>query len=240
MAFYEELSRYYDVVFPYNPTTYSFLSNRFKSTGKILDIATGTGNYAIAFAKDKFDVTAIDLDSEMIEALKKKSLNEIFKLDPKTMNMLDLNALNDDDYDGVFCIGNSLVHLQTIEDITTACEEIYKRLKVGGSLVVQIVNYDRIIEEDIRDLPLINNTDAGVKFIRKYALIDGMIHFKTRLIIKDTDIYDNSITLYPLRSKDFTKILEAIGFEDINLFGGFDGKAFDEHSFPLVVSAIKK
>ena len=240
MAFYEELSRYYDVVFPYNPTTYGFLSDRFEPTGKVLDIATGTGNYAIAFAKDQYDVTAIDLDSEMIEALKSKSSNDTFKLEAKTMNMLDLNALTEDQYDGAFCIGNSLVHLQTIEDITTACEEIYKRLKVGGSFIIQIVNYDRIIEQDIRDLPLINRSEEGVKFIRKYALIDGMIHFKTRLIIKDTDIYDNSITLYPLRSKEFTSLLEKIGFGDIELFGGFDGKAFDEHSFPLVVSAIKK
>ncbi len=239
MAFYEELSRYYDVVFPYNPTTYKFLSDRFNTNGKVLDIATGTGNYAIEFAKNNYNVTAIDLDSEMIEALKKKSANQTFKLDPKTMNMLDLNALDGDGYDGVFCIGNSLVHLQTIEDITHACEEIYKRLKTGGSMVVQIVNYDRIIEQDVRDLPLINRSDQGVKFIRKYDLVDGMIHFKTRLIIKDVDTYDNEITLYPLRSKVFTDLLKTIGFSEIELFGGFDGKAFDDNSFPLIVSAKK-
>ena len=240
MAFYEELSKYYDHVFPFNPTTYNFLKNRFKPNGKVLDVATGTGNYSIAFAKDGYDVTAIDLDDEMIRALDKKANHDQYQLKPMVMNMLHLDQLEEDGYDGVFCIGNSLVHLQRPEDILVALKEFYKHLKVGGQLAIQIVYYDRIIEQDVKDLPLINRPEVQVKFIRKYDLIDGLIHFKTRLIVgQDNETYDNVITLYPLRSNEFKRLLETAGFSKIEFFGSFDGKPFDIDAFPMIVTAKK-
>jgi len=239
MGFYEELSKHYDDVFPFKEMTYKFLEKRFSSNGRVLDIATGTGNYAVALAEGNYDVTAIDLDNEMIDALKVKSTQMDLSIQSTVMNMLDLKDLDSETFDGIFCIGNSLVHLQTIEDIKTACKEIYKKLKIGGSLVVQIVNYDRILERDVKDLPLINRPDKGVKFIRKYDYIDKMIHFKTRLIVENDQTYDNVITLYPLRSEAFVGLLEEIGFKDIELFGGFDEQAFSMDAFPLIVSAKK-
>lgn len=240
MAFYEELSKYYDHVFPYNQTTYNFLKNRFSDGKKVLDIATGTGNYSIAFAKDAYDVTAIDLDKEMIEALKGKASDSNLSLTPLVMNMLDLSQLEKDSFDGAFCIGNSLVHLQTAEDIQKALNEIYALLKKGGQLAIQIVNYDRILERNVKDLPLIHRPEVKVKFIRKYDLIDGMIHFKTRLIVgDDNETYDNVITLYPLTSIEFKAILETSGFKNIKLYGGFDGKTFDIDAFPMIITAVK-
>lgn len=240
MAFYEELSKYYDHVFPFNPTTYNFLKNRFSGGKKVLDIGTGTGNYSIAFAGDGYDVTAIDLDSEMIEALKDKTSNSDLSISPLVMNMLDLGRLKKDSFDGAFCIGNSLVHLQTAKDIQKSLNEIYALLKIGGQLAIQIVNYDRVLKRDVKDLPLINRPEVKVKFIRKYDLIDGMIHFKTRLIVGDDNkTYDNVITLYPLTSIEFKALLEESGFKNIQFYGGFDGKDFDLDAFPMIVTAQK-
>jgi SAM-dependent methyltransferase len=240
MAFYEELSKYYDHVFPFNPTTYNFLKNRFSGGKKVLDIGTGTGNYSIAFAGDGYDVTAIDLDSEMIEALKDKTSNSDLSISPLVMNMLDLGRLKKDSFDGAFCIGNSLVHLQTAKDIQKSLNEIYALLKIGGQLAIQIVNYDRVLKRDVKDLPLINRPEVQVKFIRKYDLIDGMIHFKTRLIVGDDNkTYDNVITLYPLTSIEFKALLEESGFKNIQFYGGFDGKDFDLDAFPMIVTAQK-
>jgi SAM-dependent methyltransferase len=154
--------------------------------------------------------------------------------------MLDLGRLKKDSFDGAFCIGNSLVHLQTAKDIQKSLNEIYALLKIGGQLAIQIVNYDRVLKRDVKDLPLINRPEVQVKFIRKYDLIDGMIHFKTRLIVGDDNkTYDNVITLYPLRSTEFKALLETSGFKNIQFYGGFDGKDFDLDAFPMIVTAQK-
>lgn len=239
MAFYDELSRYYDDIFPFNQTTYNFLSQRFVAHGKILDIATGTGNYALALAKDGYAVTAIDLDEKMIQALENKKGNQKLQLTANVMNMLNLSLLEQNSYDGAFCIGNSLVHLQTIDAIKKALEEIYALLKSTGQLVLQIVNYDRILRDQVQDLPLINRPELGLKFIRKYDLVDHMIHFKTRLIVGPSETYDNVITLYPLCSNELENLLHKVGFKNIKFYGAFNGHDYDKDAFPLIVTAVK-
>lgn len=239
MAFYEELSRYYDHVFPFSPMTYNFLSDRFPNKGKILDIATGTGNYAITLAENEHKVTAIDLDKEMIQKLKEKIKGRDLPLTPVVMNMLNLNSLTPNSYDGAFCIGNSLVHLQTLEAIEQSLKEVYNLLLSGGQFIIQVVNYDRILAHDIKELPLINRPDVGVKFLRRYQLLDDIIHFNTRLIVSDGQTYDNSITLYPLTSSNLKELLLSAGFRDIHFYGGFDEQKFNLDAFPLIVTAKK-
>ena len=56
-----------------------------------------------------------------------------------------------------------------------------------------------------------------------------------RIIVK----YDNVITLYPLRSNEFKRLLETAGFSEIEFFGSFDGKPFDIDAFPMIVTAKK-
>ena len=239
MGFYEELSRYYDHVFPFNHQTYNFLKSQFKNQGKLLDIATGTGSYATALAEDQYQVTAIDLDPKMIEAVKGKARANNLDIRLKVLNMLDLKTLKAETFDGVFCIGNSLVHLQNLEDIQKALKEVYGLLNKDGKLVIQIVNYDRVLQEDVKELPLIDRPNIPLKFIRKYDLIDGMIHFKTRLEVNHKETYHNRITLYPLTSQQLVEALSHIGFKKIECYGGFDGRPFDIESFPLIVTAIK-
>lgn len=240
MAFYEELSRYYDIVFPFKATIYGFLTRHFKKQGAVLDIATGTGNYALALAKDGYDVTAIDLDSQMIDALSLKANKEDIHLKSQVMNMLDLSQLTANTFDGAFCIGNSLVHLQTPKDILSALKEIHTLLKDKGQLIIQIVNYDRILARDIKDLPLIHRPEHKVKFIRKYELVDGLVEFKTRLIVGEKDdLYDNRITLYPLTCRTLKSLLETAGFKDIKHYGNFNGDEFTLDAFPLIVTAEK-
>ena len=63
--------------------------------------------------------------------------------------MLDIDKLNKK-FDLIFCIGNSMVHLNDNEEILRFLRNCKKSLKVGGYLLLQIVNYDRILVKNIR------------------------------------------------------------------------------------------
>lgn len=236
MGFYEELSKYYDIVFPLGVKQMEFINKRINPSGSILDIAAGTGNYSLALAKGGYDVTAVDLDDEMVNSIIEKA--NIMDIDLKAikMNMLDMDTL-DGKYDGIICIGNSLVHLKDKEEIHKALKSMKSALKDGGTLILQIVNYDRIIINDVKNLPTIDRPESGVKFIRDYDHVNGVIHFNTTLIVGDEE-YKNSIPLYPLKSEDMMDILKDCGFEEIEFYGGFNEAPYERsNSFPLVVSA---
>ncbi|MCT4566040.1 MAG: methyltransferase domain-containing protein [Maledivibacter sp.] len=239
MAFYEELSKYYDIVFPLGEVQFKFMTKRFKDRKNILDLAAGTGNYSIALSKLGFNVVAVDLDEEMIRKIEAKNKEEKTSVKPHKLDMKNIQGLEDYQFDGIICIGNSLVHLDNMGEIKRVLEEMYKLLNDNGVVILQIVNYDRVLKNNVKELPLIDRSEYGVRFIRKYDLEEGKILFKTKLIIDNEKSYENCVKLYPLKSKELFNMLKVIGFKDIKLYGGFDEKEYNSESFPLVVEAYK-
>lgn len=239
MAFYEELSKYYDVVFPLGKPQLEFMSKHFKGKENILDLAAGTGNYSIALSKLGYKVVAVDLDEEMVKKIESKNEEEKTNVKPYKLDMKDINELKNYKFDAIICIGNSLVHLDNKEEIKDVLGKMYNLLSEDGVVVLQIVNYDRVLKHNVKELPLIDRPEYGVKFIRNYDLEDDKILFKTKLVIDNERSYDNCVKLYPLQSQDLVTLLKEVGFKDINLYGGFNEKDYTLESFPLVVKAVK-
>lgn len=246
MGFYEELSRYYDIVFPTGAPQLKFIEKHATDTkDSILDIACGTGNYSISLAEKGFQVTAFDLDEEMIRKTKEKAEAKGVQL---ATFVGDMKALGEyfqrESFHVAFCIGNSLVHLTKLEEIQEALNQAYKILKKGGHLILQIINYDRIIKYDIDGLPTIEDKEQGVKFIRKYLYEEEkkLIHFNTELIItkgEGEESFANSVPLYPLQSQQLVGMLQNAGFSNVHLYGSFMEEEYKEESYATVVAAEK-
>ncbi|MFZ7119621.1 MAG: class I SAM-dependent methyltransferase [Eubacteriaceae bacterium] len=240
MGFYEEISNYYDYIFPVGKEQMNFIENNIgNQPKKVLDIACGTGGYSIELAKKGYDVTAVDLDFQMIQKIINKADSLELKINVLQGNMLELKEIANDNYDLAFCIGNSLVHLNNKEEIELFLRGIKTLLKKDSKLIIQIINYDRIISQHIKSLPQIVNTEVGLIFKRLYNYDEykNKIYFKTILNINGKSI-ENEIILLPLLSKDLEEILKLCGFEILEFFGDFRGSKFErEKSLMLVIVA---
>lgn len=105
--FYDSISDNYEDIFQPNDNQISFLEEL--CHGKILDVACATGKVAKRLQDDGFDVMGIDLEEKFVN----KAINEN-KIDAKCMNMLDIDKLKNN-FGLIYCIGNSLVHLDSSE-----------------------------------------------------------------------------------------------------------------------------
>jgi 2-polyprenyl-3-methyl-5-hydroxy-6-metoxy-1,4-benzoquinol methylase len=241
MAFYEEISKYYDYIFPVSKETVEFLKRTIGNPPKsVLDVACGTGGYSIELGKQGYGVTAVDIDRCMIEGLKDKTNNLNIKVNFLHANMLDLkDKLNSNKFEAVFCIGNSLVHLENLDEIEGFFRNVKGFISKGGSLIVQVINYDRVISKGIRSLPTIYNEDVGLTFERLYGYDEekNRVYFKTVLSAANKK-FENEIPLYPLLFNDTKKMLIDAGFEKIEFYGDFNGTSFDkDNSFMMILHA---
>lgn len=240
MNFYEELSRVYDIVFPENENIVKFLSEDLRGNSKIMDLACGTGTYTIALGKLGHEVTGVDLDKKMIEIANTKIKN----LNVKFIEGDIRDNLKVEKYDRIFCVGNSLVHLKTREEIRTLIDNMYDSLENKGSIIIQIINYDRILKNNIKSLPTIDRKDKGVNFIReyKYSKEKNLIYFQTELLISKGEVvekYENSVPLLPIKSEEIINIIKEVGFSKIDVYGSFLMEQFTEGSYALVIKAFK-
>lgn len=243
MKFYKELSRVYDIVFPLDSDTLNFLSKDLTPEAKVLDMACGTGSYAIELAAQGHKVTGIDLGCEMISIAESKKGSFDVKFHCMDMREAEV-SFKDKSYDLIYCIGNSIVHLHDKHEVNNLLGDMYNMLSPNGEAVVQIVNYDRVINKNITSLPTIVRSDKGVTFVRNYrhSKDENIIHFDTELIIKNevnSAVYNNSVPLIPLKSYEIVSMIRGIGFKKLEIFGDFDSTEYNEGAFALVVRAYK-
>ncbi len=233
MPLYEDFADVYDAIFTKKDTTATFLNNNLKKRN-VLDLACGTGTYAICLAENGYHVVGTDLDASMIAKAKTKRHqpnNPEFYVE----NMLDLSALNF--YDGIYSIGNSIVHLENERTIQLLFEKVLKALKNNGVFILQIINYARILDQNIDHLPTIKNGD--LVFERNYVYQPPYIHFNTILTKENNPTY-NTVRLYPIRPSTVLSILQTVGFKEIKTYGSFNETTFDEESsLPFIVVAEK-
>lgn len=235
--FYTSISKYYSDIFPYNPVQLQFVKNKAGGlTGKrILDIGCATGELAFIMANAGAKVVGIDLNEDLLNQAKKNKIHP--NLHFQKGNMLELEEDFQHGYfDAVLCFGNTLVHLETKELIQKMLKGVRTVLKPGGTFLLQILNYDYILNEKVTKLPLIET--ENIKFIRKYKIErnNPLIQFQTDLYLKkENSTISNETSLLALQSEELHELLQHSGFSEIELFLNFKQEPFGGNHLRLVV-----
>ncbi len=249
-SYYEAIAGHYDEIFPLSAITLGFLAELAgDAPAPVTDIACGNAAYALALAERGHRVTAIDLDVGMLAAAREKVADagveeRLLLLEG---DMLALAELEPEPARLAFCIGNSLVHLPDPAAMARFLEQARAALLPGGSLVLQIINYDRVIGKGLPGLPTLSNEAAGLTFERMYERVDnpaepGLLPgrrftFHTRLTVKGRT-WESRIPLYPLLSDELTVLLDKAGFRDMRFHGDFRGSPYvPGESYALIAVA---
>ncbi|ABO49238.1 Methyltransferase type 11 [Desulforamulus reducens MI-1] len=244
---YKELSHYYDFIFPAGESQLKFFRQTFDDLGvsRVLDLGCGSGNYPLEFAKWGLTVVGLDYEQEMIRLAREKARKAGVSVDFMTGDMRNLEDI-DGKFDAIICIGNSLPHLLTDKDLTTALKQMKEKLYHGGILIIQTVNYDRILKGNITQLPDIINRQANIIFTRHYDFRpDGLIDFKTTLIKNQPNGSQQSlgnaqVPLRPLTRSVLENFLEDVGFEDTEVYGDFNRKTHGRDSQSTVLQTFRR
>jgi glycine/sarcosine N-methyltransferase len=233
MDFYSSIARYYDKIFPIEDNQIRFVESRLpKNRIGFLDIGWGTGNFVLRFSRYFQRSIGIDLDEELLSI----AMNKNRQAD---ISLLKMNMLRIDTIPGTFslitCLGNTIPHLSSLSDIGSFIDKTFHRLEKKGVLIIQIINFDRILDHRVRTLPAIETDE--VLFERRYSTIknNGKLDFETMLTDKKSEqTISNSIELFPIRKDELARILNDSGFGTFEIFGSFDGAPYSSDSFLLI------
>lgn len=239
MGFYESISAWYDLLFPVEAQTVGFLAERARPGSRVLDLACGTAGHALAMAARGFQVIGLDLDAAMIREAERKAAGAV---ELRVMDMQEIGRHLKPGFSLVYCIGNSLVHLPDEERIGRVLSAARGLLEPGGTLVVQIIHYDRILSEGLTALPTLRDEARGLEFERNYDYDEARraVQFRTVLSVREVGgvrRIENSVPLWILRREDLERLARQAGFGRLSWFGGFDGRPLGSDSLPLILEA---
>jgi SAM-dependent methyltransferase len=120
----------------------------------VVDLGSGTGEHARHLASLGYRAVGIDQSDEHIEKAREYE-NEFPPHGPEFLlgDIADLTRLTSERFGMAICLGNVLPHLED-EDLLAMAREVHAGLVTGGRLLIQLLNYERILACDLRHLPL--------------------------------------------------------------------------------------
>ena len=229
--FYQSISRYYDNIFPLSDMLKRFLlSFGIRREDHILDLGCATGEVALFLASHCDKTIGIDLDADLIHIAHTKQKNHgIENTQFFVRNMNDLTIFSSRQFQFALCLGNTLVHITSLEVVDSLFRKVAHILSEGGRFIFQILNYEKILARRTVALPLIDNDKVAFERWYDHEIHKPLLAFNTRLTVKATsEIIDNSIDIYPLQRAELLNMSSRQLFASVQFLGGFDGRTFGE------------
>jgi glycine/sarcosine N-methyltransferase len=220
---YQYLSQYYNVLFPIPDKLKPFIKPYITPFKHAIDLGCGTGRFVNMISEFDMQASGIDLDEHMIAYAKMCYPTLKFKV----QNMIDLSE--NKKYHLITCFGNTIVHLKEIQ-VLNFFAKMKTVLHKNGFLIIQLLNYRRILENKPTELKTI--IYEHVTLYREYEYFEDKILFKAILHTNVGEKYESQTILYPYLPEDFTRILNEIGLQ-YHLYGNLEHKRFETNDYYL-------
>ena len=207
-----------------------------------LDVACGTGLYTLALARSGVPhVAGVDLSPEMLAAARRETGSRGFDIAWHQAPMQEVDAVVPGQWDLILCLGNSIPHLLTGEDLDRTLAAFRRTLSAGGYLGIQLLNYERILNRKERIVSI--DRHANREFIRFYDFLEETIRFNLLIITWEGDTAHHEIQsteLYPYREAELRDALCQHGFGQIQSWDGLSFAPYEPgHSQTLLLTAHK-
>lgn len=212
---------------------------------RLLELGCATAEHGRWLAERGFQVVGVDRSAALLEEARGRGLPAGLEL--VEGDLRELESLVEGPFGGALCLGNTLPHLTTDDELSGLLGSLRRLLLPGGVLVLQLLSYDRILDGGVRALPVAVRPaeDGEAAFVRLMTPHpDGTVSFfPTRLSLRpDRDppvevVASRQVELRGWRRDELVAALGAAGFEKVEALGGFDGSAWRPSSSDLIVLA---
>ncbi len=246
-AFYTSIAPWYEDIFPPDPALAAWLDRLLPRRGRVLDIGCAAGGLARSLAARGHRVTGLDLDPALVDLARARSQTGQGRRPPEppvflTGDMMNLaKTVPARGFDLVTCVGNTLVHLPGLAAIGRFLRQAHARLRPGGALVVQVINYDRVLRLRPPGLPPIDNKKIHFARMYRYDEEPGRIAFHTTLRIKaDGTTLRHRVLLFPATRRDLLDLVRQAGFVRPACYADPGQTPWRPSSYPLYLRAFRR
>ena len=249
--FYDRLAVFFDVMTDWQGRLayeMPFLHKLLAPAGKrVLDAACGTGWHSIALAQAGYAVTGADISPAMIARARENAQKQGVAATFKQASFQDLPGATGRGYDTLLCLGNSLVHVLTDDDMQRSLAAMAACLRPGGLTILHNLNYDKRLVEKPRWFQANGGAmDGQETLVWRFADYsdDDMINFNIAVFQKGSEdrwtVQVQSTPQRPWQSHELVRFVKDAGFTDVQSFGNLAGEAYTASaSGDLVLTARK-
>lgn len=204
---------------------------------KILDCCCGVGRHSARLGEDGFEVTGIDISSNQIKTATKRTKSA--NVNYCVCDVRDFSLPQK--YDAAICMWTTYNYLSKEKDILAFLDNVFSHLNDDGILILDSKNipildknrlYHRTTNRDNIDMILI-----VYKRVMDMVQNSQYFYFINNGDDKNFYIDEEFVRFYTLEE---LKELNYLKFELINVYGDFEGNAFDSENSSRMITVWQK
>ena len=206
--------------------------------GRILDICCGVGRHSVELASRGYRVTGIDLTRAYLDAAKETAgavLGDGAAAFPEFLREDARRFVRPGSYNLCINLFTSFGYFATREEDILLLKNSAKNLLPGGCLVIETVSKETAARDFISDEEF---ERAGWQVRTEYEVVGDWEGELNRWILrKGSILIDRSFVLRLYSGFEMKNALKEAGFASVDIYGGLDGRPYDDKADSLVAVA---
>jgi SAM-dependent methyltransferase len=227
----------------------AFLVEQFKGISgrlppRLLDIACGSGRHAIGLAKQRFDITGLDIAKTELERLAANAKQAKVQVATVESDLRQLASLFDftaaggggaKPFDGAYVFGNALGYLDT-EELAAFLSELGRVVREGGRVVLDTAMVAESFLHRFEDQVAIDGGDVKVVIENEYDVVGSRV-VGTYTFEGGGQTVIKRFAHHVVTCRELFELVEEAGFEIEKLLGDLDGSPYEVHDPRLILVA---
>lgn len=201
---------------------------------KILDMACGSGRHSIMLARKGYDITAVDLSSNLLSVAKANAAKEKLKINFIQSDIRTFDTPQK--FDLIINLFTSFGYFDTDAENFSVLKKAYDYIKKDGYFVLDYFNTNYLTN----NLIAYSKEQMGnSEFIQERKIEEQRVVKKISIIKNGiTKEFEESVRMYD--KNELAKVLINIGFDIYKTFGDFLGSDFNVINSPRVIFICRK
>jgi len=216
--------------------------NKLKSS---LDVACSTGFHVIMLRRLGLDASGIDASPKMIQKARTNSVTCGVTVEYILGDYMNMSKRFSEGFDLITCLGDTIAHVRSGQDLRKLFQEVYKSLNPGGLFVIQARNYDFIMKHGARFTPPTGSRN-GTEETLFFRLLDfnpktlnlSIAKFRWHENRWESSVYTTEI--HPYLKKELESALKSVGFAKLDSYRNYNFEDYDPNGSDVILIAQKK
>lgn len=191
----------------------------------VLDLACGTGNTTLPFARHSIKVYGLDLSGAMLDKAREKAAAENLTVEFLQQDMRELRL--PEKVDLVTCYHDGLNYITAYTDMVKVFHGVYSALRPGGLFIFDMNAVAKLAKGASNDTTFLDEEDMSLIWETDYNPVEDLWEIRLTGFIKKGALYEKFYEVHQEKYYSRDEIIAALGRTGFELLAEYHGFTFD-------------
>ncbi|MGW1139427.1 class I SAM-dependent methyltransferase [Streptomyces zhihengii] len=207
----------------------------FPAGARVLDLCCGPGVFTVPLALRGIDVTGVDRSPALLERGRKRAADAGVAPRFTEADVLEYRA--EGRYDVVLNMFTSFGYFEDPADNARVLRTMHDSLVPGGTLVLDVAGKELLARKVVPPKVVQRGDDL---MVQTDTVLDDWARLRSDwVLVRGERVTRASLVWFVYSAVELRAMVREAGFGEVEVYGGFDGRPYDQDAERLLVRAVR-